>query len=685
MKRIENWAISIVSSSPRIAGWLAFIIIFCLTLVISIVEYQLRLSSEREKVTQSLYEFENLLTNALNDGISAVKTLAFIAQNQQDYLQNFENIGKQILDSNPHVDVLQILDSGTIVGVYPEIGNEAVLGYNVLEDPAVNGEVEEAILRKDIYFSGPIQLRQGGTGILGRYPIFTDGKFEGLAAVIIYFDDLLKLAYRKQQEEHELFFQLSKVNSNTGVLEKFIPETDNYTYTGYQLSRFIELGNLTLTVQLKESKALKGMILQLLIRLLGSALFGLVIWNFARQPHLLRKKVSEQSEEILKVNERFEFASKATSDVLWDWDIVSDQVYRSDHFFELLGYSSSEITANNSFWRSIVHPDDFKSVESHLNDTLAGTDQFWTQEVRVRKQDGTYAYIVDKGFIIRNSAGEPIRLIGAFQDISVRKAAELELMEVNQRLGRANEELKIFAALASHDLREPLRMISSFMTLLEKKYGAQLDEKANQYISFAIDGARRLTTLINDLLEYSKIGFDAELIEQIDTNALVHDVLRLKSTLITESGAIVKVESLPDIQGVKTPIQLVFQNLIGNALKYRNLEVSPLITISGRDLNDFWEFSVADNGIGIEANYLEFIFGLSKRIHSKEKYPGNGMGLATCRKIVSQHGGRIWVESTPGEGSTFLFTIRKHQIFDNPAGRRHSLLESLETETGLNK
>src|SRR5690606_19495361 len=155
------------------------------------------------------------------------------------------------------------------------------------------------------------------------------------------------------------------------------------------------------------------------------------------------------------------------------------------------------------------------------------------------------------------------------------------------------------------------------------------------------------------------IGFDSELIEEIDTNALVQQALQLQSTLVVESDATVNVENLPNIRGIKTPIQIVFQNLIGNALKYKNPNARPLITISGRELNGFWEFSVTDNGIGIETSYLEFIFGLSKRIHSKEQYPGNGMGLATCRKIVSQHGGRIWVESIPGEGSVFLFTVRK--------------------------
>ena len=668
MKKTKAVLSSLVYASPKLMGWSTFIIALVLTLFTAWSDYRLKLASEREIVHLKLNEFKSLLTNALNDGVSAAKTLGYIAQNQKIESDNFQSIGKQILDSNPHVDVLQFLDSGTIVAIYPLTGNESVIGYNVLDDPNTNLEIKEAIRRKEMYFSGPLQLRQGGLGIVGRHPLFKKGQFVGSAAVIIYFDNLLDIATLKPQKESAVAFQLSKTNPNTGILQKFIPENGPEEFTGYQASTFMAIGNWKLTAQLKESTAINDLIGKLSISVTASLLLGFLIWNFARQPDLLRKKVASQSKELRQANERFELAGRATSDVIWDWDLVSDEVYRSDHFLTMLGYEKNETTGNNNFWQSIIHPDDQEPVKKRMFDTLDGTDLYWAEEFRVRKGDGTYAYIIDKGFIIRDSTGRAIRMIGAFQDISVRKVAELELSEMNQRLGRANEELKVFASLASHDLREPLRMISSFMALLDKKYGPELDQKANEYISFARDGAKRLTTLINDLLEYSKIGFDSELIEEIDTNALVQQALQLQSTLVVESDATVNVENLPNIRGIKTPIQIVFQNLIGNALKYKNPNARPLITISGRELNGFWEFSVTDNGIGIETSYLEFIFGLSKRIHSKEQYPGNGMGLATCRKIVSQHGGRIWVESIPGEGSVFLFTVRKqnYPIVENP-------------------
>lgn len=790
MTKIKDWILLHVYSSPRLTGWLVFLFSLSVILFLSFVEYKLKLSEERERVNYKLNEFENLLSNALNDGISASKTLAFFAQNQEDVIQNFENIGKQILESNPGVDAIQYLDSGTIVAVYPLAGNEVVIGYNVLTDSTKNKEVQEAIRRDDIYFSGPISLRQGGNGIIGRYPLFEDGKLKGLSAVIIDFDKLLKKVSLSENNTGDFVFQLSKVNPNTQQLEEFGSESIVEGLTGQKASVFMSLGNWTLSAQLKKSLAFREMIWPLMSRILTSGLFGFLVWNFARQPSLLMIRLKQQTEEILLANERFELATKATSDAIWDWDLVTNekyrssqfsalfgyseeelnenkqfrtdlihpddiervqsklqetlasdsrywgiefrgkkadnsyayvtekgfiirnaqgkairmigatqnitrqkmdelslvranerfelatratsdviwdwdlesrQVYRSEQFSTMFGYGDKEMVRNSNFWSSIIHSDDLSNVEKELFETLAGTEQFWQKEFRVKKADGTYAFIIDKGYIMRDSEGKAYRMIGAIQDISLRKENELKLLEANQSLSNANEELKAFAALASHDMREPLRMISSFMSLLEKKYRTNLDEKAHHYIAFAMDGAKRLTLLINDLLEYSKVGFDQKSIEKINTNELIEEVLGLKAALIRENDTILILEDLPEIEGVKIPLKILFQNLIGNALKYKKPDTKPQIKITGRELKDFWEFSIEDNGIGIEADYLELIFGILKRLHPKEKYPGTGMGLATCRKIVSQHGGKIWAESQSGIGSKFSFTITKHE------------------------
>jgi len=259
-------------------------------------------------------------------------------------------------------------------------------------------------------------------------------------------------------------------------------------------------------------------------------------------------------------------------------------------------------------------------------------------------------------------------LAGQFNDM----AAELDtLIEreklLNQKLEKqaeelklSNEELENFASVASHDLKEPLRMIRNFMELLEKKYADQLDETANRYIRFAVDGSRRMTSLINDLLEFSRIGRVYNEFEYVDLNQLLEEVIQLYEPLIEENGTRVKVDAMPKVKAVPISLKLVFQNLIGNAIKYQDDESNPEIEIGLKSLDTHWQFWVKDNGIGIEEEYRDQVFQIFKRLHGPDEYPGTGMGLATCKKIVEQHNGTIWVESKKGEGSTFYFTISKN-------------------------
>ncbi|WP_187177389.1 ATP-binding protein [Algoriphagus sp. AK58] len=627
---------------------------------LSWTEYQIRLSNEREAVKSKLDELENSILYSIRNGISAAKTLAFFAQNFE-VTENFDSLAKQILENNPNVDVIQYLDSGTIVAVYPLQGNEAVIGYNVAQDPTRRDEVLEAFNRRDIYFSGPFTLRQGGIGIVGRYPIFEkSGELKGFSAVIIFLETLIKSSELVNPESSIFSVKFSKLDTSTETWKNFLPEVKNDSeYTGSLQRVLIPEGNWELAVQLKKSTAFSGLIPSILLRFITSMIFGLISWNFSRIPSVLKKKVEEQSRDLKIANERFELATKATSDFIWDWDMIENKTFRSPSFYQTFGYGPNDSQDSNEFWESIIHPGDLGEVRHNLNLALAGTDNFWAMEFRVRKKNGEYNFILDKGFIIRDQSGKAIRMIGATKDITARKMAELEILQANEKLSSANQELKAFAALASHDMREPLRMISSFMDLLQKKYGNSLDEKAQQYIHFATDGAKRLTQMINDLLEYSKAGFDLNQLEEIDVEEIIKEVINLKSDIIRTTEAQIHYSDLPVIKGLKVPMRILFQNLIGNSLKYIEPGQKPKIWIDAVELEEFWQFSVKDNGIGIDPNYLEEIFGILKRLHPKEKYPGTGMGLATCRKIVTQFGGKIWANSVPGEGSTLIFTIKK--------------------------
>lgn len=241
-----------------------------------------------------------------------------------------------------------------------------------------------------------------------------------------------------------------------------------------------------------------------------------------------------------------------------------------------------------------------------------------------------------------------------------------KLKDLNRRLeshaaelATSNSELEQFAYIASHDLQEPLRMVTGFLGQIEKKYAPSLDDKGREYIHFAVDGAVRMRQMIMDLLQYSRLGKKDFSYETFDVNQLIDDIKLLNKPLFDESAATLTSDELPMISAGRTLILQVFQNLILNALKYRKPDVAPVIKIGARESKDSWEFSVSDNGIGIDKDQLERVFTLFQRLHSREIYSGSGIGLAICKKIVENHGGRVWATSEAGKGSTFYFSIKK--------------------------
>jgi len=258
--------------------------------------------------------------------------------------------------------------------------------------------------------------------------------------------------------------------------------------------------------------------------------------------------------------------------------------------------------------------------------------------------------------------GQCVRIFGSFQDIQDRKMLELELQRKIQELAVSNQELEQFAYIASHDLQEPLRMVDSFLGLLEKRYGHQLDSKAQQYIHFATDGARRMRQVILALLDFSRVGKEQDKLSHFALEEVLTETLALKRKLIQEKGALVTYADLPSLTSYRTPVQQVLYNLIENALKYSKKEDPPVIEIQSQEHLDEWEITVKDNGIGIAPEFYNKIFIIFQRLHLKHEYSGTGMGLAIVKKIVEGLGGRVWVDSVEEVGSTFGFTLKKNPV-----------------------
>lgn len=379
------------------------------------------------------------------------------------------------------------------------------------------------------------------------------------------------------------------------------------------------------------------------------------------------KKMAEK--QIQETNERFEMVTEATNDAIWDFNMENNQLFWGKGFTTLFYYDLTSFEPTFEFLLECIHPEDRSNILAKIQTFLMNdTKSNWFEEYRFLRADGTYAYVIDRAIFLRNKQGRAVRAIGAMTDITYRKEHEDSLNKLNKKLKKqteelafSNKELEQFAYIASHDLQEPLRMITSFLSQLEKKYHNQLDEKAKMYINYAVDGAKRMRQIILDILEFSRIGKNDDSKEEVDLNVVVDEIILFHSAMIEEKKAQIKVTKLPVIYGHKTHFKQIFQNLIGNALKYSKIDEYPIIQINVEESQDSWEFSVQDNGIGIDSDYYSKIFEIFQRLHVKENYTGTGIGLSIVKKILDNMGGKIWVISQEGEGSTFFFRIPKNE------------------------
>ena len=291
-------------------------------------------------------------------------------------------------------------------------------------------------------------------------------------------------------------------------------------------------------------------------------------------------------------------------------------------------------------------------------DLLLERRQIYGLETDLRRKDGSTIHVIQNVSGSFNERGELEEISGHFIDDTERRLKDAALNRRSAELARSNAELEQFAYVASHDLQEPLRMVSSYTQLLARRYKGKLDSDADEFIEFAVDGAKRMQNLINDLLAYSRLGTKGGTFRETASADAVKSALRNLAAAIEGSGAHIECGSLPAVWADPTQLMLLFQNLVGNAIKYRGAE-PPCVGIECGEESGAWAFTVRDNGIGIEPRYQERIFQVFQRLHSRQLYPGTGIGLAICKKIVERHGGRIRVESEAGCGAAFHFTIPK--------------------------
>lgn len=369
--------------------------------------------------------------------------------------------------------------------------------------------------------------------------------------------------------------------------------------------------------------------------------------------HQLNTHVELGRQRNLDNENRMELALSGGELGSWDWHIPSGRVILNERWCSMLGYRAREVEPHIDTWKKLVHPDDYTQVVIDMQRHCSGQNTLYENEHRLRHKDGHWIWVLDRGRVVAHDAtGAALRVVGTHMDITQRKLTEAELL-------RSNRELEQFSYSISHDMRQPLRMINSYLQLLQKSLGQGLTAEQRAYFKFAIDGAQRMDTMMLGLLDYSRVGRKGEPRAWVKSRTLVDEALHFLQTTVVECDAQIRLQGdWPQVFVSPDELLRLLQNLLANALKFRIDRQVPQITVSSTRSGGHWQVCVADNGIGIQPDQAGRLFQVFSRLQSRIAFEGTGLGLALCRKIAEQHGGRIWVESDGvGQGSRFYVAL----------------------------
>lgn len=362
----------------------------------------------------------------------------------------------------------------------------------------------------------------------------------------------------------------------------------------------------------------------------------------------------KQAEQALKESEeKYRELANLLPQIVFEIDFEGNFSFANRFGLESCGYTQQDLNDGLNALQLFIS-EDIDRVLDNIQKILRG-EQFENHEYTILRKDGsTFPALIYSSPIFRDN--KPVGLRGIVLDITARKNVEDKLKKTLADLERSNKELEQFTYIASHDLKEPLRIVSSYVQLLKRRYKGNLDSDADEFIDYAVNGAKQMQNLINDLLSYSQVSIQGADFKPTNTEEILNQTLSKLGLMIENSGATVTHDTLPLLNGDNEQLSQVFKNLIGNAIKFHG-ENPPKVHVSVKKKKNEWIFSIQDNGIGMDPKYANRVFSIFQRLHKKDEYPGTGIGLAVCKRIIERHKGKIWVESEPGTGTTFYFSI----------------------------
>ena len=592
------------------------------------------------------------LEQALQDGLQLARGLAAFVMSRDGFTDDeFLRFANALERDHKGVRSLQLAPKGVITYLTKPELNESVRGLDLLANPRSRATVQLAIDERRLIIAGPLELIQGGVAIIGRLPIYKPNeqgveRFWGFATVLLELEPLLVEA-GIGTEEHGLDYALRSADTENADSTLYVG--DATVFDRALAIQNIAVPNGNWHIAAVPNRHWPGVWPgRHWLWMIGSSLAvmaGILFYTLIRRPMVLKNRVDQATQALRLSEERYKTLATIAPVGIYQLAGGTELVFMNEQWSRITGVTGKRF--DNDSYRKMAHPDDLEATSYAWKRLLENGEPF-SLEYRFTQPDGKEIWLLETAMPQKSDDLEKSLIIASVVDITDRKTAEMEVV-------RSNAELEQFALIVSHDLKAPLRAVSGYCSVLQEEYSDRLDDTAQGYIRSAVEGTARMRRLIEGLLEFSRAGSREQVIETVGCAEVVETVLSDLGFEMEQLGAKTDIRELPTLRADRSELGQLFQNLITNSLNYRKDE-PPEITISSEKQGGDWCISVSDNGIGVSDEHAESVFGVFKRLHSREEYSGTGIGLAICRKITERNGGRIWFDKEYEGGAKVCFT-----------------------------
>lgn len=654
-RRLRSDFIKWFAVRPNFSGFLLFFVLSIAAISVCLLRNQILRDKEKNEMNSILSLISQNIEQSLKNCYTTSVSLALSLDNE-GVPQNFNAIGKQLVDSNPIVSVVELVPNGVIKYVYPLKGNESALNLNLFSSNDLKIGAERAIESNKIYFAGPLKLKQGGIGYVGRLPIYNNNKFWGFTAVVIKLKTLLKFSGINSADQSNYYFQISKKDPYTLEEHFFLPVQTDLSKSYYVSKPINDSDSVLYLIAKKEHILYPSVLLSAVLCLILSVLFGFLTAKLLRKPKELEVLLKEQETRLLKNEMKFKTIFDQATIGFAIIDAQTNCFIDANHkYCEMLGFSLEEMKERDV--KSITHPDDVDKTLRKIKKLNAGKIVEYVSEKRSITKSGKYIWVNLTVYPLKENSGNPLSYIAFIKDITTDKEAKEDLKISLQLVTEQNKRLLNFSYIVSHNLRSHTSNIEAIVALIES---AESEEERNEMMDLLKSVSNSLNETMSHLNEVVNVNTNLSIV--ISPLNLKEHILKAQEILyeqieLSEASFIIDVPENAIVNYNSAYLESIFYNLISNAIRYRHPNRKPIIVIKLYKENKKDVIEISDNGIGIDLKKNEGkIFGMYKTFHNNSD--AKGMGLFITRNQIESMGGKITIDSTPDLGSKFKIYIK---------------------------